>query len=356
MSLEGAEKVEFPQTLTEGALASFHDEEQRELDFKEFMMGEQHQTGGRHDLDSRGLSTDSVAVREDAIINPHQPPELPPEDDFVQDIANPLPQDTNWQQEYGRSENEKGELRRQLQATMEKNYALESAAQAGNVQLPTFFNQPSTTPQPQVAQAPAQPATFDPALMPRIVDKEDGEPMFAEDVDKILREKVAPVFFNMQQQLDAAQTTAAQANQRMFDAEKARLGISPQEERVFVAQNPWLQGMRDPNSYIEALGQIKKRADLVAQAQPAQATPTQPVSPGQRMEVRRRTFVESSTQTAGPPQQDSRTLDPNAQFIQAWAQTKLLPYEKQAAAQRELLKSRGAARVSGYRDPSVLTS
>ncbi len=358
--MQGAQHVEFPETLTDGVLSSFQDEEQRELDFKEFMLGEQHALGGRHDMDSRGLSTDNVTAREDALISPFTPTPLPTEADYVQPLATPQPVETNWQQEYGKSENEKGELRSQLKAVMDKNTQLESLQQAAAVQLPTFFDTPQALP-PQNAAQPVNPQPqFDPALVPRLVDKADGEPMFAEDVDNLMRTKVAPYMFGLQQQLDQAQANTAQANQRLFDSEKARLGIDPQTERVLVAQNPWLSGMREPGAYIQALGQIKARNDAAAQVQataaPAPAAPTPAITPGQRAEVRRRTFVETSSQAAGPAQANSATLDPNAIFMQEWQKTLSLPYEKKAAAQRALMKSRGAMTVSGYRDPSVLTS
>jgi len=356
--IAGAQKVEFPTTLTEGVLASFHDEEQREADFKEFMMGEQHQDGGRHDLESRGMTTDNVGVMEDAHLNPYTPAAVPNEADYVQQIA-PV-QDTNWQQEYGRSENEKGELRKQLQAIADENFLLKQQSMGAPVELPSFFNAQSpqaqvphqAQPQPQVPQ-PVTPPMFDPNLMPRIVDKEDGEPMLAEDVDRLLREKVAPVIYGMQNQLDQAQANTAAANQRLFEAEKARIGLTLQEEQMLVAQNPWLRGMREPQAYLSAIGQLKTQQAVVAQ--PAQAAPTVALSPVQQQEVRRRTFVEASRQAAGPMQTDSAAIDPNRLFAQKWAETMQLPYEKKAAAQRALLKARGAQTVSGYRDPSVLT-
>ncbi len=357
-TLPSAEFVDFPQEATEGDIANFQNEGQRQADhenFQDFMNGEQYQEGGRHDLNPRGLSTDDVHRRTELLNHPQVI--MPEEQTFVQGAPQPQQEPQDFQRLYGQSENEKGELRKELAARMDELTAIKLETAAGSVQLPQFFNalpQQAQQPQPQ-----AQPQ-FNPSQSPRIVQKADGEPMFAEDVEEVLRTNVAPAIFQMQQQVQFSQAQVAEANKRLFEVEKSRLNISAQEERMFVAQNPWLQNVQDPNAYLQALGSLKQRsvAEAKAQAaqQPAPATPTPVQTPQQQQMVRQRTFVETSNQSAGPVQSDSVNTNPQRQFAQAWAESLTLPFgPERATAQRKLMKQIGARQVSGYRDPQVLT-
>ena len=355
----GGEYIQLPETATDGSIEEFQNDALRQTDaeaFSTFMRGEQTHHGGRHDLQSRGLSSDDIPQRTDALLNPYQQPGQPEEELYVQQPQQPQ---QDFRQLYGQSENEKGELRAQLSDAMNRLTSLEQEKLAASLQLPNFFpgNNPSPAPPVQQAQPNNVRREFDPSLVPRLVDKEDGEPMFAEDVDALLRNKVAPVIYDLQQRLEEANNVAVQSNQRMFEAEKARMGITPAMERTIVAQNPWLQGMRDPSSYLAALGNLKAKVE----AQPLQAPPQGVAQPTftqpQRQAVRQRTFVERGGQAAGPAQADTSSQNPNTLFAQAWAKTMQLPFgEQRAKAQKELLRQRGMRQYTGYRDPQVLTS
>lgn len=359
--LAGAEKVEFPDTPTEGDIATFMDEGAREADFQEAMMGEQHAEGGRHDLQPRGFSSQNLEVEQQQMMHPPQV-ELAPEqganplDAGSNYVQQPQPQEDveYWKKQYGESENKVGELRSQMMEVMNQMTQMQQQ-QAAHVEVPDFFG-----PQPQPAQYTApvgqQQPQFDPSTLPRLVNKPDGEPMMSEEVDELLRTTVAPVLFQLEQQNQQAMRQAQEANRRMFEAEKARIGITPVEERQLVAQNPWLSGMRDPQMYLQALGDAKKRQDMMAQARPAPAHPTPSTTPQQQQMVRQRTFVEQGRQQSGPAQADSSTASPQQLFAQAWAETMHLPFRERAAKQRELMRRGGMKQFSGYRDPQILTS
>ena len=405
------EQIDFPESVGDGALTGFHDDAERAADFaeagigpdpsgpvdvprqmkaptveatweeqqaqfQEAMMGQAHQGGVQHDLQPKGFTSDQSMQA----ANEFQQQEwnnLEQYETIPQDNYQGAPvQNQNFQQMYGQSENEKGELRKRLELAEERERMLQAQLQGSinPVQAPNFFG-PTASPQAtaeqhvqapvQYATAPRQPQNYDLSRI-RFTNKEDGEMILAEDFNQAIREQVAPYVIDAYNRAEAAETSAAQAQARFFESQKSQMGITPQVEQAALTAQPWIRNIGDPTAYLGALQNYKSTQDLqnVAQAaiprpvpqarqagQPAQMPQASPQ--GQRM-LRRTTYVEGAGQRmAGEPNQGQNSAA--MQWEAAWAATMQLPFGQRASKQRELLNARGVNSVSGFRDPNVLT-
>lgn len=394
------EAISFPENVGDEALAGFHDEAQRTSDFaeagigpdpsgpvnvnaqanaqpqpsweeqqanfQEEMNGVRHQGGTQHDLQTKGYSSDNSV--EDA--RNFQQTQW---NDLETNVQVPLHNyqgdqvaNQDFQNMYGQSENEKGELRKALQAQMDANNQLLSRMnQVSNPQtpLPQFFaaspqrqEQPVNSPQVQNTAVPQSPNFKD----VRFLAKEDDEMVLASDLNKVIQEQVAPYVYDAYQQAAEARNQTSVVQKQLFESQKLQMGITPQIEQMAIAQQPWMANVGTPEAYLGALHNFKAtmdRAQLLEQQQPnpiPQARQNVSSNPQARRMVRRTTYVEGQGQAmAGEPSQGPSNA--MAQWEAAWSQSEALPFAERAAVQRELLKTRGVGQVSGYRSPNVLT-
>lgn len=253
--------------------------------------------------------------------------------------SNPQTQEQDWQGLYGRSENEKGELRRQLQAAEEARAQLQLQQQFYQAQMQQMISQ-NNRPQ-QVAQTQA----YGPA--PQLFQgKAQDEPLFIRDVE----ERVTPILHGLYTEVQAARAQNQILEEQLILAKKAQAGISPMQEFQILAENPWINSLNGA-AKVDAMTSVAnlKKAQVAMQT-PAPPPPAQPqATPG----VRRMLHIERNQ----PVAQEPRFVDPQAAMQQEWAQTMLLPVQggKREEAQRNVLLKYGAQQHTGWRDPNILT-
>lgn len=244
---------------------------------KQSMQGERFQDGSRFDTETRGFGS-GVSRGEARSYDPADAPAAPKEQDFVPPVA-PAPVEDDidhWKRLYGQSENEKGELRQNMQseiAQMRNELAGMRAA------IPQQYNQPAATGQYQPVQQPTQAAQLPETFFP---NRGENDIVEIKDVDEMLKTLVAPAVMQLNQQQQALQAQAAQQA-------KAAAGITPSIEQKLAAECPWITQVPDGQARIEAMRGIM-------QTRPSQGLPAQPqsvqVSPEQAA-ARRVTYVES---------------------------------------------------------------
>lgn len=384
-ALPGRELVEFPEDANANDLATFHDDRQREVDLQEAMEGTRYQEGGQHDLNPRGITSvdydaevqnlvDASAFRDSQYPQPQAA-------QFAQDQPAPVmptaPQDgeIDYKQRYGQSENEKGDLRRALKEQLEYTQMLEMQAnsngQNGNI-VPQYA--PTAVPQyvpqmpavnPQTVPGAPVPGGYTPPQLPtadqleRFAVKEDGEMVLQEDLDKVIREKVAPYVLDAYARTHQLEQRLVWEQEQRVNAMKAQIGITPQIEFQLVQANPWINTIPDPTARMQAMANLMRarQAQAVLQrttpAVPQQGQPRQFVAPTAGV-GRRVTYVERS---AGAPGAEPAPQTDQAKFQAEWVAATHLPIEggKRGNAQREVLRKYGVSEVSGFRDPNVST-
>lgn len=360
-----AERFDFSGPASD--LEAFHDDGQRTVDLQRALLGtgQEHQDGGRYDLTARGITSDPTAEQAQANWEATVASAQEAYGQRQENVYLPQPtqgQGQDFQRLYGQSENEKGELRRALQAQMEANAQLlaQVAASRPPVTPPQFYNNPSVS-QPQYSNqyanvAPQPQVSYNPPA--RILNKADDEMLLAGDVESVLREKVAPVFIGLQQQLDTMGAQNAHLASQLYESEKARRGITPQVETTVLQANPWISQISDPTTYLNALtaqATTMHNAALVARAQAPQVPQVhgqgQVHSPNPTL--RRLTY----TERGGGAENSHQATDPRQEFDRQWQEimstTQYGSSDRRTKLER-LLATTGAKRTSGYRDPNVL--
>lgn len=356
-----AERIDFPENATDADVATFQNDNQMDVDLETYMQGTQHQGGGRHDLNPRGLSSQNFEQEYVDAMDGWHNNATSSEELYA---PAPVPQGQNFQRLYGQSENEKGELRRALQAQMDANTQLLERLNSMNqpqlpvqapINPPAFWQAPQTqtAPQPQYTQyqpAPQSAPTYD---LPDFIRKAPDEMVLAGEVNQVLKEQVAPYVYGVQQAAMAAYQQAQLAQRQLFESQKTQMGLTPQREQQILSTKPWLASINDPNAYLNAI-----RSEMVpangngnGNVSYVQQVPQAPQT--QRI-LRRVGYVEG--QGNGGNVQENR-IDPMAQLQAEWQATLALPLgsKERGDKQRQLLHQLEVKRVSGFRDPNVLT-
>jgi hypothetical protein len=357
------------------------------------MQGSNVQEGGQHDMYPRGLTTDNgewnqpADTTEIVPLIPNQPSFTPPPQEMgggqlSQQPAHSSEQD--WRRMYGQSENEKGELRKSLQAQMDANSQLLQ-------QINQFLTQPQASPTyaPNFPQPPTYqpssnfPPTYNGSNLgystiphnitpygypqpsqppPRFVEKNDGEMVFAEDVDGAIRGTlnnfVAPVLYNTQEQVRLAREENAQLRQMLLSQEKSKRGITPQIEMSALAERPWIRNLQNNNeAYLGALAdylEVKKAQMLIQRTQPNQIVSNvvpQAVVPNTAQSATRRvTYVEGSNPATQDPGNQVNAFD--REMREAAKEPNL---SKRAVKMREIFAKHNVREVNDWRDPSVVS-
>jgi hypothetical protein len=366
MDTSKVERIDFPENISDDDIAQFRNMDQGGL--QEFMNGDsnRHQEGGRHDLNPRGLSSEDFATQQQNVVEQQQWNDLSQSENMFAPQQNSQSEAADWKKLYGREANEKGELRRHLNEAITRIQQLEQQQQFAT-QLatmpppPQFFGvqpqQQQQQPQYNGGYAQAQPNPF--VNLPSIIGKGDDEMLLASDVDKAIKEKVAPYLEAVAWKAQQAEAQALAVHQRLFESQKLSMGLTPQVEMQVLASKPWLRNVQDPSSYLGAMQAEVNALKAVQQAQ-AQAEAQQhfaPPTPQQpnvaQQALRRRTFIERGG--SAQPEQNSRSAE---QMWQAeWAKSLAMPYgsPERSVRQKQLLEMRGMNQVSGYRDPSILS-
>jgi hypothetical protein len=187
-----------------------------------------------------------------------------------QDLENEI---GRWKKAYGDGENEKGELRRQLEETKAAQMAqtdLLNQILASASQQPAF--NPSYNPQfpfPAPFQTPAIPAPYDP-----FQGKTEEELISVKDFRTVLSNELSPVLHAMQMQ------TMQMMDKQTAAAKRSASGITPLDEFQIARENPWVQGLQTETQRIDAVAALKKaRATTTQQAQGVQAQTVQATAP-----------------------------------------------------------------------------
>lgn len=373
-----AEKEVFVNTPTTGDVANFHDDTARTLEFQKFMEGTPVSEGGQHDMLQRGITTDRGEWNQPPD-STGQYPLMPQESQFAhqqvveqppQGQPQPPTQGQNWQQLYGRSENEKGDLRRALKEQMDANAQL-------MVQMQQFlstppapqgvynggYSNPYPTPQPVYGQnngySQVQPqiSYTQPQLPQRFLPVQDGQVPMAEDVEAMVRNYIAPGIGDAYQQAQLARQEINETRQLLLAQAKQAAGITPQVETQALLERPWIRNLQHrPQEYLQALGDYKgsrTAQDVYNRTAPGVPQVPQPTYPASAAPVTRRiTYIE------GAPQ-GGTTSDPGAQpnqfLVELTAAAKEPHLGKRANAMRAVYAKYGVSETNDWRDPAVST-
>lgn len=302
----------------------------QEMSFDEFMQGVEHQDGGRHDLNPRGMSS----VPQESGVDTNHTVDLGPSVYVPEQQFNPqthqmpeqqVPLEQDWKRLYGQSENEKGELRREVNTLREEVAAMRSAWNPQAQYQPAYATPTYTYPQPQwqaqqTQTAPQVPVTF-------FEGKEDGEVVEVGEVNRLMRETVAPAVWQLY-------TQQLEMQKQQIAMQKLAAGISLAVEQKLLTSRPWLANVPDGFPRIQAMQEILKQ-EANQQGVPTPQPPTN--IPPHQAAVRRVTYVEPGTgQTSAP------VMDPNERFKQEWAKTRT------AAEKRALLERYGIGRANDF--------
>ena len=380
-----AGEVRVVTQTTDADVAAFHSDDAERQDLRSLMEGTQVQQGGQHDMLARGMTSDRGEF--------NQPPDftdvhplMPAEQPFVQPQGQPKPVsqpagqpgEQDFRQLYGRSENEKGELRRALKEQLDSYNALAQQVTQmqsllaqppqynGNGYNSNAYFQPAPYPtydQPvghQYSQVPARIGHGQPPQEyrgpSRFVAKPDGEMMYAEDVEATFNSTVAPAMFNTYQVAEQARRDTQELRAMLLDQAKASRGITPQVEAQAIIERPWIRNLQhQPQAYLAALTDYttaRNSAQVLAKTgQPHQAMP-QAVMPATAQAAGRRiTYIE------GAPGQ--ATVDPGAQPNQFAQDMQSAMQEhhpsKRADLMRKVFAKHGMTQTNDWRDPSVIS-
>lgn len=250
----------------------------------------------------------------------------------------------NFQQLYGQSENEKGELRRALQAKEDQQNQLALQNQMLQAQLQNLAI--------QMSQPPATPPA------PNFGQPQFGPPQsfFGKDRTEVLlageaEERLLPALYSVYQEAQAARAQAQALEQQLISSKKMAAGITPLVEFQVASENPWVNSLTG-SVKVDAIASIlaSKKA-----ATPAPQVPNPPTPPASAMANQRVLYVEGARPVTN---NEPRFVSPQLALEQEWAATYNLPLEggKREEAQRAILLKHGAQQVSGWRDPNILAS
>jgi len=170
-----------------------------------FMRGEAYQPGSRHALDDKGMGS-GIGVPNNSRELP--PDERIPEQDFLPPDTSGLDADlADWKARYGNSENEKGQWRKTATEAVDEL----KRAQTELAQLRAGFNAPPPQPAYQGYQstAPTYPQQIAPPQQTPVIPetffpgKEDNDVVEVADVNRMVRELIAPAVLQLHNQQQA---------------------------------------------------------------------------------------------------------------------------------------------------------
>lgn len=241
----------------------------------------------------------------------------------LQSLApNQIPQadeSEHWKRLYGQGENEKGELRRQLE---EANRQRAEQTELMN-QLLSAMQTPNYGPQVNYGGRPQFMPT--PYVEPRnpLADRDENDVLSVRDIRKLIEEEVKPNFNSLYMQ------TMQLMDQQTAASRRAAAGITPLEEFQLTRENPWLASLATEAQRVDAMASLKKMRAQTTQAaqtvaQQVQTQTAQQVGPV----IRRLTTVEQATQQAPDLSGDALT----AAFNRDLALARQLPEENGARA------------------------
>jgi len=245
----------------------------------------------------------------------------------------------NWQQLYDQSENEKGELRRQLQAAKEAQAQL--ALQQQMIQAQMQLASAQTQAQPQPRQQHYQPQG------PLFPGKTREDVLTLGEIEDRLAPAIQGLIYNA---VEGANDRYSALETQFVNTRKAQAGITPMVEFQILAEQPWINSLNGA-AKVDAMASVL--ALKKAQAPPVAVQPQpQPQAP-MTAAPRRLLYVEPGRPTA----QEPRQIDAQAAMQQEWMNTTVLPLAggQREAAQKAVLQKYGANQVSGYRDPNIIT-
>ena len=267
-----------------------------------------YREGSRHDTESRGIfNRDSEQPRYDT----EQPPLSDPSfnDGALRDDA------THWRTQYGRSENEKGELRRALAEQQDRLNRLDNDLAALRSTQSGQYGAPPAQ-EPQQYQIPD---TFFGGRKPEDL-VEVGE------VDKLLRDVFAPAVLGVMQQQQRLLNT-------QIEGTKRSAGITPAIEQKLATAYPWLARITDPADRVQSMAQLLEMSRTPQL--PTQARPADPAAAA----ARRVTYVEPA-QSSGASRDDGIPVEQRIAQEFAAART--------AADKRAVLMKYGAQAVNDW--------
>jgi len=369
---------------TDADIAAFHaGDEQRQLDLAEFMQGTTHALGGQHDMNPRGLTTDTGQWQQPPDTT-QQFPLIAPQPTFVPspqapELSQAPASEQDFRRLYGQSENEKGALRQSVQ---ELQTALQQQLSANSQlmqQMQQFMLQPQSSPAPysnsydQSGYAPvgpgysyappqisSQPQQYQqPQLPTRFVSKPDGEMVFSEDLEGVLQGRIAPAYQTVYADAQRALGETQQLRAMLVAQEKERRGITPQVEVQALMERPWVRNLQhNPQAYIAALADYaaaKQATSLLqrpgAPSLPQSGAPAATLPATAAAAARRITYVENA------PAMSANDGAPAANaFQQEMATAMQEPHPaKRAVAMRAVFAKYKINQASDWRDPSVST-
>lgn len=212
----------------------------------QFMVGENYMPGGVHDLEDRGLGS-GIGKPNYSLPNT-RPAANAEEASYLQEsndvgpTAQELSEAAEWKKRYGDEANEKGLYRKTATEALNELQQLRGELAALRNAAPQTYAQPAQ-PQPQIPQS------FFP-------NKEEGDLLEVGEVNRILRDMVAPAMVHLSQQQQAFMASQ-QASQ------KAALGITPNVERELLNRYSWLSTVPDasrPQAMAELLQSLRPTA------------------------------------------------------------------------------------------------
>lgn len=373
-----------------GALAQFHDDSAREVDFQEFMEGTPHAQGGQHDMAARGMTTDRGEWQQSA--DGAAQPLFQDPATYVQDAPQPAagvsqPPEQDFRRLYGQSENEKGTLRKsvqELQDALSQQLALnermmqqfnsmapqaQQAPQYGGYPPPAPYPTPydpqqGYTPQPAQGYSYAPPTIpggggySSPQLPPRFLNKDDNDMALAGDIEGVMRGVVAPAYYAVHQDTQAVRQEVAQLRAMHTAAEKDRRGITTAMETQALMERPWIRNLQhNPQAYLGALGDYadaKRAAGVVQRVQGTQVGPQQVPQaylPGTAASAARRvTYIEGGANASA-----AEHSAPASAFDKEIREAMAAPHHLRATRMREVMARHGIQQVNDWRDPAVTT-
>lgn len=301
---------------------------------QQFMMdSSQTMDGGRNDLDSRGITSDDPTMRREIRGEPSTEPP------YVQQ----QPQEQDFRVLYGREANEKGQWRRTAEEALAQLELLKAQMASpqmgpgvqGTVAPQTQGNYSYVPPAITAPQPPPIPERFFPNLQPQ-------EPIMVEDVERMLKEMVAPEIWNLRLQNQALQN--AQVSNLKLGA-----GITPVVENQLVSTHPWLASVNDPFARVAAM------QELVRGRQQAQPVQQQAQTQGQAQGTPNRAVQRATFTERMEPRTSDVDMDANALFQREMAEAMQKPFgTERTEAMRAVFYKYGVRQGNDF-GPGVLT-
>jgi hypothetical protein len=303
----------------------------------EFMRGKANMPGGRIDTETRGISSEEP--RQFEVDDPRVTVLDENSNTYVQEQPGvEQPNEPNYRQMYGESENQKGEWRRTAEANRQTAEQAMAQAQALQVQLEVLRNSqtPGATGYPSAPVPPAQPQRF-------LDNKEDEDIVYAQDVERLVQEKIAPAM----QQLNYQTQQLAQAQVMTL---KQSAGITPVIEQQLTMTNPWLNGVPDGPQKVEAMRGLLANQQRQQQQPQRVQTPQVQTTPV-REAARRVTYVEP-----GRPSPTDEHPSAEQLFDKEMEEAMREPWgEARRAAMQKVFRKYGVDNVNDFTGSGILT-